>query len=201
MKSVSYIDGDESCIRVEVSPGIFNNVDSINIDLARVCCQVHASESISDSVIDLHSDNVSGVSTSDLERKWGIEGSELFYLEIVVWFLHHSEVICGLHEIESWQSRTVVDAVESDVSVVTASRVAEEASGAIVVLLPEDDDVDQVRSDSVEVGKGIFIDDEFAAKEHSPWGVAVEVESASGVYSGFRELDLKKIFIEPPSER
>lgn len=67
-KSVIYVDGDDSCIRVEVSPGVLDNVDSINIDLARVSCQVHASESISDSVIDLHRDNVSGVSTSDLKN-------------------------------------------------------------------------------------------------------------------------------------
>ena len=58
-------------------------------------------------------------------------------------------------------------------------------------MFPKNNDIDGVGSDTVEVGEGIFVDDEFTTKEDSPWVVAVEIKGASRVDSSLFELDLK----------
>ena len=65
---MTYVDGDESSVGVKVAPWIPDDVDVVDVDLTRVCRQVHASEAVSDSVVDLHSHDVSWVSSSDLEK-------------------------------------------------------------------------------------------------------------------------------------
>ena len=115
----------------------------------------------------------------------------IFYLEVVVGFLGHSEVVGGFHEVKAGESVAFVVAGESDVNVGSASGVVEDTSGGIERLFPEDNDIDGVGSDTVEVGEGIFVDDEFTTKEDSPWVVAVEIKGASRVDSSLFELDLK----------
>ena len=62
----TYVDGDEASIGIKIAPWILDDVDAVNVDFTRVGGQVHAGKAASDGVVDLHSNNISGLSTSDL---------------------------------------------------------------------------------------------------------------------------------------
>jgi len=88
------VDRDLTVIGIEISPGIFLDVCTIDINGSRISGQILASICVTIRIIQLEDQNVSGLGTSNLD--------------IIVSIFSISEVICSLLKVDSWPCSAII---------------------------------------------------------------------------------------------